>query len=85
MLFRTEATGAQSGTKMNEFTGLRVGVVGCGYWGSKHVRALSAIDAVEKVVVIDPSRPRLEALSRAFPNVEPARRCHSPWTKWTPW
>jgi predicted dehydrogenase len=55
---------------MNEFTGLRVGVVGCGYWGSKHVRALSAIDAVEKVVVIDPSRPRLEALTRTFPNVD---------------
>ena len=55
---------------MNEFTGLRVGVVGCGYWGSKHVRALSAIDSVEKVVVIDPSRPRLDALSRTFPNVD---------------
>lgn len=55
---------------MNGFTGLRVGVVGCGYWGSKHVRALSAIDAVEKVVVIDPSLPRLEALTRTFPNVD---------------
>ncbi|WP_254185571.1 Gfo/Idh/MocA family protein [Nocardioides panacis] len=55
---------------MNEFTGLRVGVVGCGYWGSKHVRALSALDVVDKVVVIEPSLPRLEALSRTFPNVE---------------
>lgn len=55
---------------MNEFRGLRVGVVGVGYWGSKHVRALSAIDAVEKVVVIDPSRPRLEALTRTFSNVD---------------
>jgi predicted dehydrogenase len=44
-------------------------VVGGGYWGSKHVRALSTIDAVNKVVVIDPSRPRLEALSRTFSNV----------------
>jgi predicted dehydrogenase len=47
-----------------------VGVVGGGYWGSKHVRALSAIDAVEKVVVIDPSRPRLEALTRTFRNID---------------
>lgn len=55
---------------MNASTGLRVGVVGGGYWGSKHVRALSAIDAVEKVVVIDPSRPRLEALTRTFRNID---------------
>jgi predicted dehydrogenase len=55
---------------MSKFTGLRVGVVGCGYWGSKHVRALSAIDAVEKVVVIDPSRQRLEAMARAFSNID---------------
>ena len=54
---------------MNEFGRLRVGVVGGGYWGSKHVRALSAIDAVEKVVVIDPSGPRLEALTRTFSHV----------------
>ena len=55
---------------MNELRGLRVGVVGGGYWGSKHVRALSAIDAIEKVVVIDPSRPRLKALARTFSNVD---------------
>ena len=62
---------------MNAYGGLRIGVVGGGYWGSKHVRALSSIDAVEKVVVIDPSRPRAEALARAFSNVDtyPALPC----------
>ena len=40
---------------MNESPGLRVGVVGGG--------ALSAILAVEKAVVIDPSRPIREAAS----------------------
>ena len=28
---------------MSESAGLRVGVVGCGYWGSKHVRALRSL------------------------------------------
>lgn len=58
---------------MKRWTGLRVGVVGCGYRGSKHVRALSAIDAVEKLVVIDLSRPWLDALER-LPTVELAAR-----------
>lgn len=33
---------------------VRVGVVGCGYWGSKHVRVLQQIPAVSAVVVVDP-------------------------------
>ena len=36
--------------------GLRVGVVGCGYWGSKHVRVLDATDGVAEVVVVDSPR-----------------------------
>lgn len=37
---------------------MRFGVVGCGYWGSKHVRVLSSLPGVETVVAIDrdPSR-----------------------------
>lgn len=32
---------------------MRVGVVGCGYWGSKHVRVLSNHPDVSSVVIID--------------------------------
>lgn len=44
---------------------VRLGVVGCGYWGSKHVRVLSSLPGVESVVAIDqdPER-RHEMLSR---------------------
>ncbi len=49
--------------------GLRVGVVGCGYWGSKHVRALLSLESVGRVSVIDPSEDRRTAVTRMFPNV----------------
>lgn len=45
-------------------TGLRVGVVGCGYWGSKHVRVLRSLEAVDSVVLIDSCEARREALLR---------------------
>lgn len=37
---------------------MRVGVVGCGYWGSKHVRVMSSLPSVTGVVAID-SRPEV--------------------------
>jgi predicted dehydrogenase len=54
---------------MGTSEGLRVGVAGCGYWGSKHVRALRALDSVEQVTVIDPSPDRHAALARHFPGL----------------
>ncbi len=50
--------------------GLRVGVVGCGYWGSKHVRTLLSLEAVSRVCVIDPSDERRGAVTRVYPRVE---------------
>jgi predicted dehydrogenase len=44
-------------------------VVGCGYWGSKHVRVLSGIPEVDQVVAIDPCEERLLNLQRAFPGL----------------
>ena len=41
---------------------LRVGVIGCGYWGSKHVRALSSLESVAKVSVIEPNAERADAI-----------------------
>ena len=48
---------------------MRIGVVGCGYWGSKHVRVLHGIQDVERVVAIDASEERLLELKRSFPNM----------------
>jgi predicted dehydrogenase len=46
---------------------MRLGVVGCGYWGSKHVRVLHSVPEVEQVIGIDPRRERLRELKRDFP------------------
>src|SRR4051794_21836405 len=40
--------------------GIRVGVIGCGYWGSKHVRVLHGLDGVANVALIDERRERLD-------------------------
>ena len=52
---------------------MRVGVQGCGYWGSKHVRVLEALDLVDAVVAIDRDADRLRAIEASFPRVETAR------------
>lgn len=48
---------------------MRIGVVGCGYWGSKHVRVLEGIDEVTSVVAIDAREERTTALRRSFPRL----------------
>jgi predicted dehydrogenase len=48
---------------------LKVGVVGCGYWGSKHVRVLHAMPEVSEVVAVDPFEERLHSLKQAFPGL----------------
>ena len=48
--------------------GLHIAVVGCGYWGSKHVRVLHSIDAVGQVVLVDACEPRLRNIARTYPN-----------------
>jgi predicted dehydrogenase len=50
-----------------EARALRVGIVGCGYWGSKHVRVMSSLRSVSEVAVIDPNPRTREAMLTAFP------------------
>jgi len=52
--------------RLSEKSGLRIAVVGCGYWGSKHVRVLQAIDEVEEVVLVDSTESRLLSLARSY-------------------
>lgn len=50
---------------------VRVGVVGYGYWGSKHVRVLAGLPGVE-VTVIDESPNRIHEALRHFPSLRVA-------------
>src|SRR5215467_3224155 len=45
---------------------IRVAVVGCGYWGSKHVRVLHATQDVAEVALVDANEARLRNLARNF-------------------
>ena len=44
----------------------RIAVVGCGYWGSKHVRVLHATEGVEEVVLVDSREERVRSLARSY-------------------
>jgi len=46
-----------------------IGVVGCGYWGSKHLRVLHSLYDVGNVVAIDTSEDRLREAQRTMPGV----------------
>ncbi|MEM7092957.1 MAG: Gfo/Idh/MocA family oxidoreductase [Actinomycetota bacterium] len=48
----------------------RIGVVGCGYWGEKHVRVLDSMPDVDRVVAIDGRPDVLDNIARNHPNVE---------------
>ena len=48
---------------------MRVGVVGCGYWGAKHVRVLHTISEISQVIAIDQSQANLSSLKQAFPGL----------------
>jgi predicted dehydrogenase len=52
---------------------MNIGVVGCGYWGSKHLRVLHAIPEVEAIVAIDTREERLREAQRSLPGVTCAR------------
>jgi predicted dehydrogenase len=48
---------------------MRIGVVGLGFWGSKHVRVLSGLGEVHRVVGIDPDESRRDTMEEAFPHI----------------
>jgi predicted dehydrogenase len=48
---------------------VRVVVVGCGYWGSKHVRVLNGLEEVSGVAIVDPDMERRNRLQSAFSSV----------------
>jgi len=46
----------------------KIGVVGCGYWGAKHVRSLHDLGG-DEIVVCDPDLRRLANLQRKYPGI----------------
>lgn len=55
------------GARARQNNGLKVGIVGCGYWGSKHARVFSSLGNVDQVALIDPDPKIREAMSSSFP------------------
>jgi predicted dehydrogenase len=54
---------------MGEGDSMRLGVIGGGYWGSKHVRVLEGLPDVDQLSLADPRAPVREALGRSFPRL----------------
>jgi predicted dehydrogenase len=48
---------------------IKVGVIGCGYWGPNLIRNFSSCPQTEVVAVCDASPARLEAIGRSFPSL----------------
>jgi predicted dehydrogenase len=61
------SAGRRGGAFILRERGLRVGIVGCGYWGSKHVRVMSAMPGVTAVTLVEPDLGRAGAMQAAFP------------------
>ncbi len=59
---------SHNGHSRDAESGVRVGVVGCGYWGSKHLRVLQTLESVASVKVIDSELSRLDSLARSLPD-----------------
>ena len=49
---------------------LRVGVIGCGYWGKNYVRVLEELPETKLMGIADKVPSNLEAITRKFPFVE---------------
>lgn len=52
---------------MNQQTS--IAVIGCGYWGAKHVRVFHELPAVRLAMVADPNEARRAHIERTYPDV----------------
>jgi predicted dehydrogenase len=49
---------------------IRVGVIGCGYWGPNLIRNISGCPSTEAVALYDACPARLEAMGRAYNHLQ---------------
>jgi predicted dehydrogenase len=54
-------------TARAESRSLRVAVLGCGYWGSKHARVLRSLESVKTLAVIDADAERVRRMCASIP------------------
>ncbi len=54
-------------------TNPRLAVVGCGYWGSKHVRVINEMPSAQLVLAVDSQQERLDYIRATYPEVMTAR------------
>jgi predicted dehydrogenase len=64
---------ARGGTQRVANRGPRLAVVGCGYWGAKHVRVSSEVSCGTLGLVVDPRKERLDYISAQYPFVSVSR------------
>lgn len=62
-----KSSGRLGGVMIQRDPGLRVAVIGCGYWGSKHVRVMSSTPGVGRITLVEPDLLRAHAMQTAFP------------------
>lgn len=64
-------------SRFSKADGIRIALVGCGYWGSKHARVLQSTERVAEVVLVDSREDRLQNLvqtyktARCYPSLRP--------------
>ena len=49
---------------------IKIGVIGCGYWGPNHIRIFSNLPGSKVVMCADPDEARLKAIANTFSNVQ---------------
>lgn len=54
---------------------LRIGIIGCGYWGPNLVRNFSSLANCEVVMVSDKKKERLDFIKNEFPNIKTSLDC----------
>ncbi len=64
---------ARDGAKRAAGSGPCLAVVGCGYWGAKHVRVCSELSCGTLGLVVDPRKDRLDYISAHYPLVSVSR------------
>jgi predicted dehydrogenase len=57
-------------SKTSTLQSLRVGVVGCGYWGSKHIRVLNKL-GVREIAAVDINPRTLDQATSSYPSLRP--------------
>lgn len=51
---------------------IKLGIIGCGHWGSNHIRIFNTLENAKLLICCDKDHSRLKSLSRVHPNLTTA-------------